>query len=595
MITHRQRQGGRRRSPIRAFRLFFAAPWCALAVSISIPGSTLGAWGVLPWGSGHDAAARHPGVLLGEGTHVPPRLKNSEPRPPTQRKVPTEALRGFTLRGQSPERSALPPDASTSGSVSAGEADVFGGSGAVTANGGAAVDGSGRFLRISPRRGSSAAGASVRARSVEATTADDAFRTPRGRPPENGRDRSSTGATGWPRLAPASADKEAAGRPHTSAGLRLRELFAEDAGAANSEPRSGPFAGDEAARSVAPSPPSADRPPKPIPADGGEHSSDRSSLVGGDPSALGGERSADADVDASDAIDRRESVTGSGSRAAVPIGMAGSDAVAGPALPPSEAGGGIPTAPADAVDAEAVSAGPEDASEAAWSSDGTIRQVIPWGAAAIVLVIVVLIYRRLAGGRSRALPAGVLEELGTYRIGNGLRVAVVRFGGRVLLLDVSGEGLRTLCEITTPTEVQYVLGMLGSQAVGDDRAMFRDLFAAIGAAERPAAAGERQRMTPPSTGSGVRQRETGRQSRAGTGTGTRRPASSASALAMPVPTPDGPAGVDSTTSRAAAVPPAASNERFNGPSVTSGRTEKPASPPVPVPRAVPVAPPRAQR
>lgn len=59
-----------------------------------------------------------------------------------------------------------------------------------------------------------------------------------------------------------------------------------------------------------------------------------------------------------------------------------------------------------------------------------------------------------AGGRS---PSGVLRVLGRYPIARGRSLVILQLDTRVLLLDQSSDGFKTLSEITEPEEVASIL------------------------------------------------------------------------------------------------------------------------------------------
>ena len=86
-------------------------------------------------------------------------------------------------------------------------------------------------------------------------------------------------------------------------------------------------------------------------------------------------------------------------------------------------------------------------------------------------------------GAPRGLPIEALELLGRRQIEPKVAVHLVRCGGRVLVLGVSADGVRTLAEITDPSEVERL-----TETCLSERDVRRSAFSARTASPRETAA-----------------------------------------------------------------------------------------------------------
>ncbi len=68
-------------------------------------------------------------------------------------------------------------------------------------------------------------------------------------------------------------------------------------------------------------------------------------------------------------------------------------------------------------------------------------------------------------GIAAKVQGGAFEVLARHPVGRGQSVLVARFGGRVLLLQQSREGLRTLSEVSDPAEAGAMLAQSRGAAV----------------------------------------------------------------------------------------------------------------------------------
>lgn len=78
--------------------------------------------------------------------------------------------------------------------------------------------------------------------------------------------------------------------------------------------------------------------------------------------------------------------------------------------------------------------------------------------------------------RFRALPAEALELLGRKTLEPRVTVHLVRCGGRILMLGVAPDGVRTLAEYTDPVEIDLLAGACRANAEGGSAQSFGALF-----------------------------------------------------------------------------------------------------------------------
>lgn len=104
------------------------------------------------------------------------------------------------------------------------------------------------------------------------------------------------------------------------------------------------------------------------------------------------------------------------------------------------------------------------------AADGALASAPGWGdllrmglsLAVVVGLIVAAWWWMRRTGLGAPSPGGAFEIISRHPVGRGQQVVVARFGPRVLCLQQTREGLRTLCELTDAADVAAVLGQVGS-------------------------------------------------------------------------------------------------------------------------------------
>lgn len=102
---------------------------------------------------------------------------------------------------------------------------------------------------------------------------------------------------------------------------------------------------------------------------------------------------------------------------------------------------------------------PLGAPAAAVASGATGEIVRLVGALAVVVALALAVqwWVRRSGLAPKG-QGGAFEVVGRHALGRGTSVLVVRFGPRALLVQQGRDGLRTLCELSDPAEVDAALG-----------------------------------------------------------------------------------------------------------------------------------------
>lgn len=143
--------------------------------------------------------------------------------------------------------------------------------------------------------------------------------------------------------------------------------------------------------------------------------------------------------------------------------------------------------PLPAIEQRALGSAPDTETTASQGVGGWVRTVLALGAVLGLLLvlraIVVRASRRSglvgelgAGGRA---PSGVLSVLGRYPVARGRSLVLLQLDTRVLLLEQSSDGFKTLSEVTEPDEVASILTKTrdeeGASQAARFNAMLRDL------------------------------------------------------------------------------------------------------------------------
>jgi flagellar biogenesis protein FliO len=97
------------------------------------------------------------------------------------------------------------------------------------------------------------------------------------------------------------------------------------------------------------------------------------------------------------------------------------------------------------------------------------------GVVALFLGVVWLL-RRSAGRGTAQLPGDVFEVLGRASLGNKQPVQLVRLGGKLLLVSLTGQGWQALTEIDDPDEVTRLTGLCRQAQPGSASDAFRRLL-----------------------------------------------------------------------------------------------------------------------
>lgn len=97
------------------------------------------------------------------------------------------------------------------------------------------------------------------------------------------------------------------------------------------------------------------------------------------------------------------------------------------------------------------------------------------GVVALFLGVVWLL-RRGAGRGASPLPGDVFEVLGRASLGNKQPVQLIRLGGKLVLVSLSGQGWQTLTEIDDPDEVTRLTGLCRQAQPGSASDAFRRLL-----------------------------------------------------------------------------------------------------------------------
>lgn len=97
---------------------------------------------------------------------------------------------------------------------------------------------------------------------------------------------------------------------------------------------------------------------------------------------------------------------------------------------------------------------------------GALRTALSLGGVILLILCAWTIARRVAqrsGGLASQLgpgggaPSGILSVLGRYPVARGQTLVLLKLDRRILLLNQSSAGFRTLCEVTDPDEVASIL------------------------------------------------------------------------------------------------------------------------------------------
>lgn len=128
---------------------------------------------------------------------------------------------------------------------------------------------------------------------------------------------------------------------------------------------------------------------------------------------------------------------------------------AGPSPADVEGAAGRPAAAGKPITPRSAS-GPSPAR----MSGGSLWTTV-WALAAVVGLIYALSrwWRRHAPSPPRSLPSDAFEVLGRRRLDPRRSIELYRIGGRILVVALSPDGLRTLSEIDDPVEVDRIAGL----------------------------------------------------------------------------------------------------------------------------------------
>ncbi|HLA84372.1 MAG TPA: flagellar biosynthetic protein FliO [Thermoguttaceae bacterium] len=111
------------------------------------------------------------------------------------------------------------------------------------------------------------------------------------------------------------------------------------------------------------------------------------------------------------------------------------------------------------------------------------------GALALVLglfCVVAWVMRRAAPKAALALPADVVDVLGRAPLGNRQVMHLIRCGGKLLLVNVTPDGAKTLTEITDPGEVDRLTALCEQTRPGGAATAFRQVLDQFSHARRRA-------------------------------------------------------------------------------------------------------------
>lgn len=106
-----------------------------------------------------------------------------------------------------------------------------------------------------------------------------------------------------------------------------------------------------------------------------------------------------------------------------------------------------------------------------WTTFGTLAAMI------VGILIIARLAKRKTGLRSQTIPTEAMEILGRKTVDPQNGIYLVRCGSRILMLGASDNGLRTLCEINDPLEIDYLSGMCRTEENETGSVMsFQSLF-----------------------------------------------------------------------------------------------------------------------
>jgi flagellar biogenesis protein FliO len=94
-----------------------------------------------------------------------------------------------------------------------------------------------------------------------------------------------------------------------------------------------------------------------------------------------------------------------------------------------------------------------------------------------VFLVIVWLSKRMTPAGSAPLPKDAVELLGRTALSGQHAMQLVRVGGRLLLISLSPQGASTLMQISDPTEVERILGLVRKNGASSISASFQQTLA----------------------------------------------------------------------------------------------------------------------
>ncbi|HEY2841086.1 MAG TPA: flagellar biosynthetic protein FliO, partial [Pirellulales bacterium] len=93
-----------------------------------------------------------------------------------------------------------------------------------------------------------------------------------------------------------------------------------------------------------------------------------------------------------------------------------------------------------------------------------------------VLFLVMWMMRRVVPGGTRRLPTEVVDVLGHVPLGHRQQAQLIRFGKKLVLVNVTATGAETLTEVTDPDEVEHLTNLARQSSPANPAASFRQIL-----------------------------------------------------------------------------------------------------------------------
>jgi flagellar biogenesis protein FliO len=103
--------------------------------------------------------------------------------------------------------------------------------------------------------------------------------------------------------------------------------------------------------------------------------------------------------------------------------------------------------------------GPSSSASSKSSSSGWTTTLGGLTAVLALIYLTAKVLRKSMPAAQRTLPVDVIQVLGRKPVDYRHSIHLIRCGSRLLVVGASQEGLRTLCEMTDPVEIDYLAGL----------------------------------------------------------------------------------------------------------------------------------------